>query len=105
MNMSLSDDQFEAEVLKSSVPYLVEFWAPWCAPCKMMAVTIEAVAEKYGERLAVGKMNVDENQNTVDKFDIRGVPTLLFFMNGKVEEKFVGLVPRDSIERTLDFHL
>lgn len=105
MNKALSDDQFETEVLKASLPYLVEFWAPWCAPCKMMAVTIEAIAEKYGERIAVGKMNVDENQNTVEKFDVRGVPTLLFFIDGKVTEKFVGLVPRDSIERTLDFHL
>jgi thioredoxin 1 len=105
MLKELQDDNFSEEVLKSTTPYLVDFWAPWCAPCTMIAATVEAIAEKYGERLNVGKINVDDNPHTVERYEIMGIPTLLLFIGGKVVEKFVGVVPRAEIERTMEFHL
>ena len=105
MIKELSDSSFEQEVLKSSTPYLVDFWASWCAPCTMIAATVDAIAEKYDTRLLVGKLNVDENPTTVDDFGVMGIPTLLLFVNGKVAEKFIGVVPRADIERAIDEHV
>ncbi len=105
MIKELDDSTFSEEVLKSTTPYLVDFWAPWCAPCTMIAATVEAVAEKYGERLKVGKINVDNNPDSVERYEIMGVPTLLLFVGGKIAEKFVGVVHRAEIERTIEFHL
>lgn len=101
----ISDDTFENEVIKSSTPYLVEFWATWSAPCTMMAATVEAIEEQQRERLRAGRMNVDDNPDIVERFDVQGVPTLLFFVGGKVAEKFVGLVPKADIENTIEIHL
>lgn len=105
MVREISEDTFEQEVLKSSTPYLVEFRAAWCAPCTMMAATVDAIAERYGERLNVGRIDVDANPITTEKLSVMGVPTLLLFVNGKVAEKFVGVVPRADIERTIEVHL
>lgn len=102
---TITNDNFESIVLKSDRPFLVEFWASWCAPCTMMAATIDALDEKYSESLAFGKLNSDENPDIVERYEVRGLPTLLLFVNGKVEERFVGLVPRDNIERILQFHI
>jgi len=105
MIKELENSSFDEEVLKSSTPYLVDFWAPWCAPCTMIAATVEAVAEKYGDRLKVGKVNVDDNPELTEQYGIQGIPTLLLFVGGKVAERFVGVVPRAEIERTMEFHL
>jgi thioredoxin 1 len=105
MTKELTDAEFENEVLKSAIAYLVDFWAPWCAPCTMMSATVDAIEEKYNDQINVGKINVDENPDTVERYNIHGIPTLLFFVNGKVTEKFVGLVPKADIERTIEVHL
>lgn len=105
MIKELTDSEFENEVLKSSTPYLVDFWASWCAPCTMMAATVDAVAEKFEGRLKVGKLNVDDNPQTTDGFGVMGVPTLLLFVEGKVAERFIGVVPRADIEKTIEGHL
>ena len=100
----LTDANFNEEVIKSTKPYLVSFWAEWCAPCTMMAATIEALQERFGDAFAYGKINSDDNPKTVEEHQVRGLPTVLLFRNGKVAEKFIGLVPRDNMERILEFH-
>ena len=105
MIATLTDENFENEVLKSPLPYLVEYWASWCAPCTMMAATVDAIAEKYGDRLAVGRINSDDNPDIAERYEVRGLPTVLMFVNGKVAERFVGLVPKEDVERVLEFHL
>ena len=105
MNTVLTDANFDAEVLKSDRPYLVSFWADWCAPCTMMAATIDSLRERFGDSFAYGKINSDDNPKTVEEYQVRGLPTVLLFRGGKVAEKFVGLVPRDNMERVLEFHI
>jgi len=95
--VNLSDSTFEAEVLQADKLVLVDFWAPWCAPCLAMMPVIEAVAESYGDKIKVGKINVDENPATPMKYGIRAVPTLIFFSQGKVEETLIGLQPKEKI--------
>jgi len=105
MTREISDSDFVEVVLESTTPFLVDFWAPWCAPCTMIAATVEAIAQKYGERLEVGKINVDDNPKTAERYGIMGIPTLLFFVDGKVAEQFIGVMPRAEIERTIEVHL
>lgn len=105
MVQELNDKNFGEEVLKSPVPYLVDFWAPWCAPCTMIAATVDAVADKYGDKLRVGKLNVDDNPETTARYSVMGIPTLILFTNGVEQEKFVGVVPRADIERIIDVHM
>jgi thioredoxin 1 len=100
-----TDQNFEAEVLKSDKPVLVDFWAEWCAPCRMMAPAVEAVAAQYADRAKVGKLNVDENQSSAGQYNIRGIPTLLLFKNGQVVEQFVGVTSKDAITKMLERHL
>jgi thioredoxin 1 len=100
-----TDANFEAEVLKSSQPVLVDFWATWCGPCRMIAPHVEAVATELAGRLKVGKLDVDENQRTAFNYHVQGIPTLLLFKNGKVEEQIVGYVSKDALRRALDRHL
>src|SRR5205823_13219845 len=85
-----TDVNFEEEVLKSDRPVLVDFWAEWCAPCRMMAPAVDAVAQEYAERAKVGKVNVDENQSVTSRYNIRGIPTLLLFNRGQVQEQIKG---------------
>jgi thioredoxin 1 len=97
-----SDANFETEVLKSEVPTLVDFWAVWCAPCRALAPTIEELAGQYDGRVKVGKLNVDENAETGNRFQIRGIPTLLLFHRGVVKETMVGLQAKEKIEQVLN---
>jgi len=100
-----TDQNFEQEVLKSDQPVLVDFWATWCAPCRMMAPTVEGIADEYAGRAKVGKLNVDENLNVTGRYSIRGIPTLILFKNGQVAEQSVGAVAKDAIVKMLDKYL
>jgi thioredoxin 1 len=102
---AVSDSNFEADVLRVEQPVLVDFWAEWCAPCRMLAPTVDAVAEKYSGRAHVVKVNVDENPNVSQKYGIKGIPTLILFKGGKEEERIVGATSKDAIARLIDKHL
>ncbi len=93
----LSDANFDQEVLKSDLPVLVDFWAVWCGPCKMVAPEVEKLADEKGDVLKVGKLNVDENRDTAIKFGISSIPTLILFKDGKVAKKLVGAMSKDKI--------
>ena len=101
----VSDGSFEADVLKSDRPVLVDFWAPWCAPCRMLAPTVEAVAEKYATNATVVKLNVDDNPQVSQRFGIKGIPTLILFKNGKEEERVVGATSKEAISRMIEKHV
>jgi thioredoxin 1 len=100
-----SDGTFESDVLKSDRPVLVDFWAEWCAPCRMLAPTVEAVAEKYADTAHVVKLNVDHTPSVSQRFGIKGIPTLILFKNGKEEERVVGATSEQAISRMLDKHV
>lgn len=97
----LTDSNFEAEVLNSQLPVLVDFWAVWCAPCKTIAPIIEELAIEYDGKLKVGKLDVDENQVTSIKYGVRSIPTLLLFKDGKVKNSIIGAVPKSQIVQKL----
>ena len=101
----VTEDTFESEVLKSETPVLVDYWAEWCGPCRMIAPMLEDLATEYGDRLRIAKMNVDENQATPAKFGIRGIPTLMLFKNGEVVATKVGAVPKAQLNAFLDSNL
>jgi len=101
----VGDQNFDAEVLKSSVPVLVDFWAAWCAPCRMLTPVVEAVAEKYEGKAKIVKLNVDENTLTSGKYNIKGIPTLLLFKDGVIKEQIVGNTTKDTISKMIDNHL
>jgi thioredoxin 1 len=103
--VEFTEQNFEDQVLKSGKPVLVDFWAPWCAPCRMMGPTVEAVAKEYADRAIVGKINVDDNQNIAGRYNIRGIPTLLLFKGGQVQEQVVGATSKDAITKMLEKHL
>ena len=92
--MELTDANFEEEILKAETPALVDFWAEWCAPCRMIAPVVEEVAKEYEGKLKVGKLNVDSQQQTAIKYAVRSIPTLLLFRNGEVAGQVVGVVPK-----------
>ena len=98
----VSDDQFDAEVLQSSEPVLVDFWAEWCGPCKMIAPILDELAETYGGRLKVAKINIDHNQKTPRNYNVRGIPTLMIFKNGKVEATQIGAVSKSQLTQLID---
>lgn len=95
---NVTDGDFKAQVLDSSVPVLLDFWAPWCAPCRAIAPDVEAMAASFAGKLKVCKMNVDENPATPGQFGVRGIPTLLVFKGGQVVDQIVGRVPRTKLE-------
>src|SRR5215510_3415892 len=103
--LHVTDKSFEQEVLKSSQPVLVDFWAAWCGPCRMIAPTVDALASEYSGRAKVAKMNVDENQTTPAQYRIQGIPTLLLFKDGQVQDQLVGAASRDVIENLIKKHL
>ena len=102
---SVTDMNFEEEVLNSELPVLVDFWAVWCGPCQMIAPTVEYLAENYEEKIKVVKMNVDESMSTPAKYGIMSIPALLLFKNGDVVETIVGALPQDKIVDMLSKHL
>ena len=103
--LEFSDQNFEQDVLKSPQPVLVDFWATWCGPCRMMAPTVDTIAAEYAGRARVGKLNVDDNQMMAGRFGIRSIPTLLLFKGGEIKEQVVGAVSKDVINRLMDKHL
>jgi thioredoxin 1 len=100
----VSDSSFEKEVLQSDKLMLVDFWAEWCAPCRMLAPTIEAIAEQFIESARVVKLNVDDNTSTAQRYGIKGIPTLILFSAGKEVERVVGATSKESISRMIEKH-
>ena len=102
---AINDATFTQEVLQSQVPVLVDFWAPWCGPCRMVGPIVEAVATQYGEQVKVVKLNVDDNATTASQYQIRSIPTLLMFKDGHKVETVVGAVPKSTLSSTIDKYL
>jgi thioredoxin 1 len=98
----ISDSSFETEVLKSELPVLIDFWAPWCGPCKSIAPVVAELAKEYGGRLKVVKMNVDENPQTPSRYGVRGIPNLILFKGGQVRDQIVGAVPKAHLVKAID---
>ena len=102
MVKDISDQNFEDEVIKSSLPVLVDFWAPWCGPCRMVAPVIDSLAEKYSGKFEFCRLNVDENPKTAAKYQVMSIPTLIFFKNGQVMDTAIGAVPEQTIQPKID---
>ncbi|MEK7405096.1 MAG: thioredoxin [Acidobacteriota bacterium] len=103
--LNLTDSTFDAEVVASGVPVLVDFWAEWCGPCRIIAPTVEAIAAEYAGRLKVGKVDVDSNGGTAARYQVRGIPTLLLFKEGRVVDSRVGAVGKSEVVKMLQPHL
>jgi thioredoxin 1 len=101
----ISDDTFDAEVLQSPQPVLVDYWAEWCGPCKMIAPILDEVAREYAGRLKVAKLNIDDNPQTPARYGIRGIPTLMLFKNGNVEATKVGALSKSQLTAFIDSNL
>jgi thioredoxin 1 len=97
----VSDANFAEEILKADKPALVDFWAPWCGPCKALGPVVEALADEYRDRVKVGKINIDDNPKTAANYGVRSIPTLILFKEGKVLDTLIGLVPKDRLETFL----
>jgi thioredoxin 1 len=102
---TLTDNNFDQSVIKSSVPVLVDFWAEWCGPCRRLAPTVDELATDYDGRVVVGKLNVDDNPNVSFRYNIRGIPTLLLFKAGEIVEQVVGLADKDSLKKIIEKHV
>ena len=101
----VSDDSFEQEVLQSEMPVLIDYWAEWCGPCKMIAPVLDEVASEYADKVRVAKLNIDENPATPPKYGIRGIPTLMLFKNGNVEATKVGALSKSQLTAFLDSNI
>src|ERR1700757_4848765 len=103
--LTFTDASFDQDVLRSEVPVLVDFWAEWCGPCRMIAPTIDTVANDYAGKVKVGKVDVDANNNTASRFNVFSIPTLLLFKNGQVVEQRVGAVGKSEVQKMIDAHV
>ncbi len=103
--IKVTDESFEQDVLQSDVPVLVDYWAEWCGPCKMIAPVLEEMADDYAGRLKIAKLNIDENEQTPPKYNIRGIPTLMLFKNGNVDATKVGALSKSQLTAFLDSNL
>ena len=101
----VTDSTFKAEVLDSDVPVLVDFWAPWCGPCRMVGPVVDEIADQYGEKLKVVKVNTDENPQIASQYGIRSIPTLMIFKDGQKVDMVVGAVPKTTLANTLEKYL
>ncbi len=101
----VTDDNFESEVLRSDTPVLVDYWAEWCGPCKMIAPVLDEVAREYAGRLKVAKLNIDDNHATPPRYGIRGIPTLMLFKKGNVEATKVGAMSKSQLTAFIDSHI
>ena len=100
--LEFTSDNFDMKVLQSDKPVLVDFWAEWCGPCKMLSPTIDALASEFSDKYAIGKLNVDNNSDIATKYGIRSIPCLLFFKDGKVEKQIVGAIDKNEIADILE---
>jgi thioredoxin 1 len=100
--LDITDNNFKKEVLESSLPVLLDFWAPWCGPCKMIAPIIEELAREYEKKIKIGKINVDETQKIATNYGIMSIPTLMFFKNGKVLEQVVGALSKNDLKKKIE---
>lgn len=100
--VKLTDNEFDQEVLKSSKPVLVDFWADWCTPCHMLSPTIDEIAKEYDGKIKVAKMNVDENAQTPPSYNIMSIPTVMLFKDGRPVQTFVGVQPKDAFKSAID---
>ncbi len=99
--IEIEDDEFEEKVLKSDKPVMVDFWAPWCGPCKAIAPTVDALEKEYGDKMTFLKVNVDENPISPSKYGVQAIPTLIFFKNGEIADQITGMVAKEKLEETI----